>query len=125
MLQSERVDFEFIARSCSLLLAVSESKFRELECVEEIALSLSEKSSICGRGLVEETVSLELVLYVTGADSSGTRFENLVCDLEFLLPERESDEALEFDLIVFLLSLALGFPFSRFDDRVEIFEEPD
>lgn len=70
LLQSEMVDFEFIARSCSLLLAVSESKFRELECVEEIALSLSEKSSICGRGLVEETVSLELVLYVTGSDSS-------------------------------------------------------
>ena len=104
LIQSEMFDFELIefARSSSLLLAVSEM-ILELECVEEIALSLSEISSIrfCGRGLVEERVALEVVLCVTGTDSSFEIFENFVCDFDFLLPERESDEATEFDLIEF------------------------
>jgi len=98
-------DFEFIefASSSWLLLAVSEM-ILELECVEEIALSLSEISSICGSGLVEERVALEVVLCVTGTDSSFEifeLFENFVCEFNFLLPERESDEATEFDLIEF------------------------
>lgn len=38
--------------------------------------------------------------------------EKLVCNCEFLLSERESDDALEF----------AGFPFNRLDERVEIFE---
>ena len=54
--------------------------------------------------LCEETVALEVVLCVTGTDSSFEIleiFENLVCEFDFLLPERESDKALEFDLIEF------------------------
>lgn len=94
LIQSEMFDFEFIE------FAVSEM-ILELECVAEIALSLS---SICGRGLVEERVALEVVLCVTGTDSSPEIFEifeNFVCDLDFLVPEKESDEATEFDLIEF------------------------
>ena len=115
--QSEMFDFEFIefASSSWLLLAVSEM-ILELEWVEEIALSLSEISSICGRGFVEERVALEVVLWITGTDSSFEIFEifeNFVCEFNFLLPERESDEATELDLI----------EFCRFDERVESFEE--
>ena len=60
-------------------------------------------------------MDLEVVLCGTEDDSSLDILEileKLVCNCEFLLSERESDDALE---------LAV-FPFNRLDERVEIFE---
>ena len=60
-------------------------------------------------------MDLEVVLCGTEDDSSLDILEileKLVCNCEFLLSERESDDAPE---------LAV-FPFNRLDERVEIFD---